>query len=123
MWKGLHTLGIYITKSIRLAHSWKRNKKNCATVPFVLCFILYLRATSKYNPPEAFNRRGDLTEGLLRYKFIQVGAYFRVVNHAHGAFRFLNVLELFGITVKLKQRGYTLIEFARSVRVSEPCCR
>ena len=77
MWKGLHTLGIYITKSIGLAYSWKGNKKNCVTVPFMLCFILYLRAISKYNPPEAFNRRGDLTEGLLRYKFIQVGAYFR----------------------------------------------
>ena len=30
-------------------------------VPFLLCFILYLRAISKYKPPGAYIRRGDLT--------------------------------------------------------------
>ena len=39
------------------------------TVPFLLCFILYLRALSKYKPPGAYIRRGDLTEGFLRYEF------------------------------------------------------
>ena len=32
--------------------------------PFLLCFILYLRALSKYKPPGAYIRRGDLTEGF-----------------------------------------------------------
>ena len=48
------------------------------TVPFLLCFILYLRALSKYKPPGAYIRRGDLTEGFLRYEFeglIFGGAY------------------------------------------------
>ena len=36
---------------------------------FLLCFISYLRAISKYKPPGAYIRRGDLTEGFLRYEF------------------------------------------------------
>ena len=46
---------------------------------FLLCFTLYLRAISKYKPPGAYIRRGDLTEGFLRYEFgglIFGGAYF-----------------------------------------------
>ena len=46
-----------------------------------LCFTLYLRAISKYKPPDgAYIWRGDLTEGFLRYEFlgpILGGAYFR----------------------------------------------
>ena len=34
-----------------------------------LCLTLYYRTISKYKPPEAYNRRGDLTEGFLRYEF------------------------------------------------------
>ena len=48
------------------------------TVPFLLCFILYLGALSKYKPPGAYIRRGDLTEGFLRDEFeglIFGGAY------------------------------------------------
>ena len=30
----------------------------------LLCFTLYLRATSKYNPVGAYVWRGDLTEGF-----------------------------------------------------------
>ena len=48
------------------------------TVPFLLCFILYLAALSKYEPPGAYIRRGDLTEGFLRDEFeglIFGGAY------------------------------------------------
>ena len=50
-------------------------------VPLLLCFTLYLRVISKYKPPGANIRRGDLTEGFsLRYEFgglILGGAYFR----------------------------------------------
>ena len=48
------------------------------TAPFLPCFILYFRALSKYKPPGAYIRRGDLTEGFLRYEFeglIFGGAY------------------------------------------------
>ena len=40
-------------------------------LPFLLCFTLYSRANSKYKPPRggAYIRRGDLTEGFLRYDF------------------------------------------------------
>ena len=49
-------------------------------MPFLLCFIQYLRAIFKYKPPGAYIRRGDLTEGFLRYEsggLISGGAYFR----------------------------------------------
>ena len=50
-------------------------------LPFLLCFTLYSRANCKYMPPRgAYIRRGDLTEGFLRYDFwglIFGGAYFR----------------------------------------------
>ena len=36
----------------------------------MLCFTLYLRANSKYKPPQgAYIQRGDLTEGFLLYEF------------------------------------------------------
>ena len=47
----------------------------CTVLP---CFILNLRAISKYKPPRVYIRRVDLTEGFLRYKFrglIHGGAY------------------------------------------------
>ena len=50
----------------------------CVTVQFSLCFILNLRAISKYKPWVAYIQRGDLTEGFLRYEFgglIFGGAY------------------------------------------------
>ena len=47
---------------------------------FLLCFTLYLRAISKYKPPQgAYIRKGSVTEGFLHYEFvglIQGGAYF-----------------------------------------------
>ena len=49
----------------------------CTVLP---CFILNLRAISKYKPPRVYIRRVDLTEGFLRYEFrglIHGGAYFR----------------------------------------------
>ena len=39
------------------------------TAQCLLCFILKLRAISKYKPPGACIWRGDLSEGFLRYKF------------------------------------------------------
>ena len=48
------------------------------TVPLLPCFTLYLRAISKNKPLGAYIRRGDLTEGFLRYEFgglIFGGAY------------------------------------------------
>ena len=37
-------------------------KNLCVTVTFLTCFILYLRAISKYKPLGAYIRRGDLTD-------------------------------------------------------------
>jgi len=39
---------ICFTKWIELAYSWEANIKDCDTVPFWPCFILYSRAISKY---------------------------------------------------------------------------
>ena len=53
-------------------------KNLCVTVTLLICFILYLRAISKYKPPGAYIRRGDLTG--VRCEFgglIFGGAYFR----------------------------------------------
>ena len=44
-------------------------QKFIVTVQFLLCFILNLRATSKYKPPGACVWRGDLSEGIVRYEF------------------------------------------------------
>ena len=58
----------------------KKFKKIYVTVPFLLCFMLYLRVLSKYKSLKAYNQRGDLTEGFLRYEFVGLmfgGAYFR----------------------------------------------
>ena len=38
----------------------------CTVLP---CFILNLRAISKYKSPRAYIPRVDLTEGFLRYEF------------------------------------------------------
>ena len=41
-------------------------------LPFLLCFAMYLRTISNYNPPgagEPYIWRGGLTEGFLRYDF------------------------------------------------------
>ena len=45
----------------------------------LLCFTLYLRAISKYNPPGAYIWRGNSTEGFSHYEFGGLtfgGAYF-----------------------------------------------
>ena len=43
-----------------------------------------MRALSKYKPPEAYIRRGDLTEHFLRYAcegLIHGGAYFGILRY------------------------------------------
>ena len=47
-----------------LANSWT---EIYVIVLFLLCFIFYFRAISKYELTGPFIRRGDLTEGFLRY--------------------------------------------------------
>ena len=44
-------------------------KNFCVTVQLLPCFILNLRAISKYKPPGAYIWRVDLTEGFFRYEF------------------------------------------------------
>ena len=52
----------------QLAHviSSLANTKIYVTVPFLLCFIFYLRAISKYKPPGAYNySEGRFNRGFL----------------------------------------------------------
>ena len=65
---------ICVSKSIGLACSGKEIYHFCFVL---LCIREQIPCTS---PPEAYIRRGDLTEGFLRYDFeglINGGAYFR----------------------------------------------
>ena len=61
-----------------------RYKNLYVTVPFLTCFILYFRALSKYKPPGAYIRRGDLTEGFwvtsLRGLYME-GLIFRILRY------------------------------------------
>ena len=50
-------------------------KNLCVKVQFLSCFIVNLRAFSKYKPPGAYICMGDLTEGFLRYEFGGEGLY------------------------------------------------
>ena len=56
-------------------------QKLCVTVQLMLCFILNLRAISKYKSPGAYIWRGDLTEGYFALRglggCICGGAYLR----------------------------------------------
>ena len=56
-------------KAIGLAYGWKGNKKKIVsvTVPLLLCFILYLRAISKFKPLRAYIWRGINGSFFLRY--------------------------------------------------------
>ena len=60
---------------------FKTDWASLIALPFLLCFALYLRATSKYKPPwGAYIQRDDLREVFLRYEFgglIFGGDYFR----------------------------------------------
>ena len=80
------------TNTWHTRNSSLENTKIYVFVPFLFCFILYLRALSN-KPPGVYIREGggDLTEGFLRYEFeglIHEGAYFRnftVCLLQHGA--------------------------------------
>ena len=56
---------ICVSKSIGLAYSWKDIYHFC----FVLLCIREQIYYSKYKPPGAYIRRGDLMEGFLHYNF------------------------------------------------------
>ena len=59
---------ICLTKPIGLVYSEKVYIYiMCYRIAFAF-FILYLRAISKYKLPGAYIRRGNLTEGFLRYE-------------------------------------------------------
>ena len=75
--KGLFFKGAYIQRGLSTEENL-RFKIDWATFligrkfTFLLYFSLYLRAISKYKPPERLIHyiwRGDLTEGFLRYEF------------------------------------------------------
>lgn len=54
--------------------------KLCVTVPFLLCFILYLREISKYKLPRAYIRKERCNGGFFALRvwgLIFGGAYFR----------------------------------------------
>ena len=66
-----------------------------SNLSLLLCFTLYLRAISPPPPPGAYNWRGDLTEGCLRYEFrglIFGGAYTRrgLFSEFHGILIFFS---------------------------------
>ena len=63
-------MGLYTVETVLQ----KSKKIMCYYTVFAL-FYLYLKAISKYKPPGAYIRNGDLTDGFLRYEF--EGAYFR----------------------------------------------
>ena len=52
---------ICVSKSIRLAYSWKEI--------FSLFYLVFEGTVFKDNPRGAFIRRGHLTKGFLRYRF------------------------------------------------------
>ena len=61
------------TKPIGLAYSSKVNfKKKCVTVSFLPCFILYLKAISKYKAPGLYSE-GRFNGGIFALRFW--GAY------------------------------------------------
>ena len=49
---------------------FKTDWASLIALPFLLCFALYLRATSKFKPPwGAYIQGDDLREVFLRYEF------------------------------------------------------
>ena len=90
MWRGLNSKGLIYGGNLRYKIDWvsfnglKTSKKimnfslsfqkimnfflsnkNCVAVPFLLCFIFYLRAISKYKPQTAYIRKGRCNGGLF----------------------------------------------------------
>ena len=85
LFEGLIFEGAYLRGEICVSKSTGLALQLEGNLPFLFCFALYLRGISKYKPPPppgggAYIRRGDLTDGFLRYEFgglIHGGAYFR----------------------------------------------
>ena len=64
------------------------------TINFCFVFTLYLRANSKYKPPRcAYIRRGNLTEGFLRYNL--GGLYLEGLVHGGAYFQNFTVIPLY----------------------------
>ena len=64
--------GAYLRRENCVSQSIELALKLEGNLPFLLCFAMYLRTISNYNPPGAggpYIWRGDLTEGFLRYDF------------------------------------------------------
>ena len=64
LFEGLTFGGAYLRREICVSKSIALALQLEGNLPFLLCFTLYLRAISKYNPPGAYIWRGDLTEGF-----------------------------------------------------------
>ena len=73
LWRGLCSGGgAYLRRENCVSQSIELALKLEGNLPFLLCFAMYLRTISNYNPPGAggpYIWRGDLTEGFLRYDF------------------------------------------------------
>ena len=73
--EGLIFGGAYLRREICVSKSTGLALQLEGNLPFLFCFALYLRAISKYKPAPpppgggAYIRRGDLTDGFLRYEF------------------------------------------------------
>ena len=67
--EGLIVGGAYLWREICVSKSVGLALLLEGFLPFLLCFILYLRASSKYKPPEALYSEGRFNGGFLRYEF------------------------------------------------------
>ena len=64
--------GAYLRRENCVSQSIELALKLEGNLAFLLCFAMYFRTISNYNPPGAggpYIWRGDLTEGFLRYDF------------------------------------------------------
>ena len=60
---------------------FKTDWASLIALPFLLCFALYLRATSKYKPPwGAYIQRDDLREVFLRGLYLE-GLIFGILRY------------------------------------------
>ena len=79
LFEGLIFAGAYLRREICVSKSTGQAFYLEVNLPFLLCFTLYLRAIFQVQAPGgAYNWRGDLTEGFLRYCFVGLilgGAY------------------------------------------------
>ena len=67
--EGLIVGGAYLWREICVSKSIGLALLLEGFLPFLLCFTLYLRASSKYRPPEGLYSEGRFNGGFLRYEF------------------------------------------------------